>query len=260
MNVVTLTTSLGCRDPHLGALKAYLISSIRSLQIIDISNDLPPYAIDEAAYVLSVAAPDFPAGTVHLIGIDSIAGQSMPVLIKSGEHIYIGLDNGLISKAVGDNPVDYCLALPFEQKDMISPLRKILAPVVVSVCRGVDPFSLGVPTEDYQHDHFQLPVISDTVIKGIVTYLDTFGNAITNISQADLNLISRYEIKRISTHYKQFTNQLVTGYWDVPAGDIAAFVNTGGWLEIAINKGSAEKLLGIKLGQMVTLSFAPLPG
>ena len=68
--IITFTTDFGVKDGYVGALKGTILSTVSNIRLIDISNDIAPHDIMEAAYVLGRNAPLFPPDTIHLVVVD----------------------------------------------------------------------------------------------------------------------------------------------------------------------------------------------
>ena len=64
--VITLLTDFGSSDHYAAAMKGVMIGICPGVRLIDISHEITPFAIPEAAYTLSQASSCFPAGTIHL--------------------------------------------------------------------------------------------------------------------------------------------------------------------------------------------------
>ena len=91
-------------------------------------------------------------------------------------------------------------------------------------------------------------------IQGNVLYADDFGNVVTNITKAEFehhtagNPFSimlrreRYHIKKIGRSYTSSA-----------PGETVALFNSSGFLEIAIPGGSAHALLGLNVGDKITV-------
>ena len=79
MAIITLTTDFGIKDHFAGAVKGALLSEISDAKVVDISHDISPFSILEAAYVIQNAFSSFPVGSIHIIGVDSeISEENMP--------------------------------------------------------------------------------------------------------------------------------------------------------------------------------------
>ncbi|MEC9208792.1 MAG: SAM-dependent chlorinase/fluorinase, partial [Bacteroidota bacterium] len=91
MGIITLTTDLGTRDSYLASVKGAIYSQLEDVKIVDISNHIEPFNIQQAAYVLRNCFKDFAVGTVHIISVDdelSITNEHLAV--KADGHYFVG--------------------------------------------------------------------------------------------------------------------------------------------------------------------------
>src|SRR5690606_3426198 len=87
------------------ALKGSILSLKPNLNIIDITHNISPFNIQQAAFVLKNAFPYFPKGTVHLIGINSVFDEQVKYLaVEYKEHFFIGSDNGVFALMFDEKP------------------------------------------------------------------------------------------------------------------------------------------------------------
>ena len=70
MAIITITTDLGVKDSYLASVKGSIYNQINDVTIVDISNTIQPFNIQEAAYTLRNCFKDFPLGSVHIISVD----------------------------------------------------------------------------------------------------------------------------------------------------------------------------------------------
>ena len=52
MAIITLTTDLGTTDSYLASVKGAIYSQLEDVEIVDISNHIEPFNIQQAAYIL----------------------------------------------------------------------------------------------------------------------------------------------------------------------------------------------------------------
>jgi S-adenosylmethionine hydrolase len=82
-------------------------------------------------------------------------------------------------------------------------------------------------------------------IEGCIQYIDHFGNLITNIPAIDV---------QGKTWSVAVGDQVILSsqtYSDLPLGDIVALIGSHGWVEIAVNGGSARSQLQLDWGDRV---------
>ena len=111
MAIITLTTDLGMKDHYVSAIKGTILSRIPQATIIDISHQIPTYNIQDAAYIIKNAYPNFPKSSIHIIGIKAEqTNQSSHVIVRSDGHFFIGADNGIFSFL--ESPIEKIIELP----------------------------------------------------------------------------------------------------------------------------------------------------
>ena len=105
MAIITLTTDLGDKDIYLAALKGSIYKLLPSVNIVDITNCVSAFNIQQAAFILKNSFHYFPDDTVHLIGIDTVySGQTKYLAIRYKNHYFVGADNGIFSLMFNDEP------------------------------------------------------------------------------------------------------------------------------------------------------------
>ena len=107
-----------------------------------------------------------------------------------------------------------------------------------------------------------VPLVESNLIRGMIIYIDSYGNAITNIT---IDLFKQIGNGRDFTimlpRSKYNISELSRNYADVPEGEPLALFSSSGNLQIAINKGvesmggGANKLLGLKLNDIIQVEF-----
>ncbi|RLB13057.1 MAG: hypothetical protein DRG39_00215, partial [Deltaproteobacteria bacterium] len=96
MKIITLTTDFGTKDPYVGIMKGVILSINPDVHIVDITHEIEPANILEAAYILKEAYRFFPKGTIHVGVVDpGVGGDRRPIAIKTGGSFFVGPDNGL---------------------------------------------------------------------------------------------------------------------------------------------------------------------
>ncbi len=251
MAIITLTTDLGLKDHYVGAIKGAILSQIPDASIIDISHQVPIYNIQDASYIIKNAYPNFPKGSIHIIGIKAEqTKQSSHVIVFSDGHYFIGADNGIFSFL--DTAIDKIIELPATISTF--PTRDVFALVASEMASGKKIEEFGKEKENLlERMPFRATTMSD-MIRGTVEYIDSYGNVMCNITQSLFNQIgkgrefkiefARYEILKISKTYN-----------DVPEGEILALFNAADQLEISMNSDRANSMLNLKLNDSITIRF-----
>ncbi len=255
MAIVTLTTDWGQRDYFAGAVKGRLLSALPELAVVDITHLVEPHNIAQAAFVLRNAFREFPAGTVHIVSVNSTASTKNPhVAVLLEGHYFIGADNGLLSLISDKKPEKIIeIDIPQDSGYFVFPGRDLFVKAAVHLAKGHAVEELGFTTAQLKEtalwqasiDHDQLT--GNDCISGKVIYVDNYGNCVTNIPQKEFNALRKnrsFYIHMPSDSFRQYS--LYEAYDDVDEGKLLALMSTTGYLQIAINQGRANRLLGLE--------------
>ncbi|MES2619936.1 MAG: SAM-dependent chlorinase/fluorinase [Bacteroidota bacterium] len=252
MALVTITSDLGTRDFYLAALKGALLTHCGTVQLIDVSHAVKPFDIKEAAFLIRNAYHYFPKGTIHLVHVN--AGNENPRLLVTevNGHYFITFDNGIISLAFDKMP-DAVYQVNDELLEKASLLHEdAIAKVIELLLKDYRPSDFGHLVTDTVSYRLLQPISSKGSIKGTVIYIDHFGNAVVNITSKLFDEFigdSRFTVfANVGT-----TKTISNSYSDTEEGDMVCIFNSEGYLEVAINKGKAELLLGLKTDSSVLI-------
>lgn len=256
MPIITLTTDWKQNDYYVGALKGKLISNCPGATIIDISHQIQTFNILQASFVLKNSYKQFPEGSIHIVGVNSDTKNNRQLLVLADNHYFIGADNGLFSLVFDKKPERIILI-----DDNIGPYTtfnalSLFSSIAVHVANGKPVESLGTLIAGYKQHVPIRPAIDSSVINGSVIYIDSYANAITNISRELFQRVGKerpFEIYVQSNYYK--INQLSKSYTDVPVGELLAIFNSVGLLEVAIHNGNASELLNLGINSSIRVKF-----
>ncbi|GAA4515847.1 MULTISPECIES: S-adenosyl-l-methionine hydroxide adenosyltransferase family protein [Sphingobacterium] len=258
MSVITLTTDLGYRDFYQAALKGSIISLLPDVRLVDITHEIPSFNIQHAAFVLQNAYHYFPKNTVHLIGIDTVFQEgNRYIAMKYDGHYFVGADNGIFSIILGENKPEDLVEIELMQdlRFLHFPLADILVKAACHIASGKDIKELGPAIESPVQKVTLLPIIEGNIIKGHVSYIDSFGNVISNISKELFNQVQRG--RNFILHFKrnETINKMSWHYNEVAEGEKLCLFGISNYLEIAINKGNASSLLGLYPDETIMVEF-----
>lgn len=258
MGVITLTTDLGHRDFYQAALKGSIISQLPDVRIVDITHEIPAYDMQRAALILRNAFRFFPVGTVHLIGIDTVFQEnSRYIMMKYDEHYFVGADNGIFSIILGEDQHQELFEIDIMQdlRYLHFPLADILAKAACHIAKGKAMAAIGQAIESPLKKVLIQPLVGPNSIKGHVSYIDGFGNIISNISKDLFDEVQRGRPFQLHFKRNETIDKLNWHYNEVPEGEKLCLFGISNFLEIAINKGHASRLLGLKQDETVMVEF-----
>ena len=278
MTIIALLTDFGVADGYVAAMKGTILASCPDAQLLDITHEIRPQAIDQGAYVLGTVHPYLPAGTISLAVVDPGVGSDragLAVQVPGG--ILVGPDNGLFSdvleQALGDSrgnalgaravarppagaraPVPpscsaVVLSNPSYWRDRVSATfhgRDIFAPVAAHLARGASLSDLGSPVHDLVWLGGSVHQEADGRLIGRIRHIDRFGNLITSIPLSALpGCAWRIRIATLTI------DGLSRTYADGQPGRPLALGGSAGQLEVAVRDGHAASQLGLGLGTEV---------
>jgi len=252
--IITLTTDFGLLDGYVGTMKGVLLSLCPDAELVDISHEIRPQAVQQAAYVLSTAVPYFPPGTVHLVVVDPTVGsERRPLVIETGRAFYVAPDNGVLSLVLHHDPARQAIHLTSGRHRLaqVAPTfhgRDIFAPAAAHLACGTSPGVMGDPiplSELVTLPGMEPELRSDGSWRGEILHIDHFGNLITNFRLPDPN----FRIT-VTAGGKQIEKRGRT-FADVEPGDLITYVGSSGYLEIAVREGNAARTLGLEVGDPI---------
>jgi hypothetical protein len=254
MAIITLTTDFGLADGYVGIIKGVILGIARDVELVDLSHDIPPQDVREAAYVLDGSAPYFPDGAIHLAVVDpGVGGARRALVVNTDRASYVGPDNGLFTRPLAEPGAQaWELDRPefwLRQVSRTFHGRDIFAPVAAHLANGVPPVRMGRPITDPVLLALVAPARApDGTISGQVVHVDRFGNLITDVPAAWI--AGEGWQCRIAG---ETINGISRTYTAVPPGVLLMLIGSRGTLEIAERAGSAARRLGVKAGQQVFL-------
>ncbi len=260
MAIITLTTDLGDKDIYQAALKGSILKLLPGVNIVDITNSVAAYNIQQAAFILKNSFYYFPDATVHLIGIDTLFNADTKYLaLKYKNHYFVGADNGIFSLMFDKEPDEIVeINIMQDLKFLHFPLADIFVKAACHLAQGGALTEIGLPLATIEMKMNLQPVVEKNLIKGAVIYIDSFQNVITNITKDFFNTIQQGRRFTLSFKRNETINHLSWHYNEVPEGEKLCLFGISDHLEIAINKGNASGLLGLNLGDSVIIDFDPL--
>ncbi len=275
MAIITLTTDFGWKDPYVGAVKGAIYKELESTTIVDISHDVSPFHIAEAAYIIQNAYASFPDGTIHIIGVDAEhTAENKHVAILLNGHYFICADNGVLCLIMSKLKAEKIVEINIH--DRISSNFTTLDVFVKTAChiaRGGTLEVIGKPIKSLRSITGIHPNVPDNgnYINGQVIYIDNYGNSVTNISKELFHQVGRgrpFELaarserhRHIYDRYSDIVNyDMSPDRRDVDGKGLVIF-NTSGLIEIAtyrsnpLTVGSASTLFGLQIDAPVIINF-----
>lgn len=271
--IIALLTDFGTDDHYVGVMKGVMHRICSDALMIDITHEVKRQSVRSGAIVLANSYRFFEKGTVFLIVVDPGVGSSRkPVVARAGDYWFVAPDNGVLTyvlEEIGDYEM---VELANEQYQLPNSStfhgRDIFAPAAAYVARGdVELRAFGDPVTSPVW--LQKPVLNQegNRITGEVVHVDHFGNVLTSIGPAEwvdtdtlrISLPADDVVLPAGEAAVKIAGQTLEGiiraYHEVGQGEILVHPDSSGYLEIAVNHGSAADMLGVEEGAQVTLHY-----
>ena len=272
--VITLTTDFGLDDPFVGIMKGVILNIVPDAQIIDITHNIEPQNITQAALILNATYPWFPRKTVHVVVVDPGVGSVLkakgktkktagPIIrramvVQSKFQTFIGPDNGVLTLGIQpDSRVYEITNKKYFLKNVSNTFhgRDVFAPCAGWIANGIAHSKMGPRVLKPVHLDFPQPLLKGASLHGEIIHIDHFGNLTTNIS-AELIHETFLSSATINVQIgKHCIEGLVTGYYQMKGGQPGAIINSWNQLEIFYREDNARKKLKARVGQSVILKI-----
>ena len=258
-SIITLLSDFGTRDPYVASVKGVILGINPRVVLVDITHEIDPHHVEQGAFVLANAFSCFPPKTIHVVVVDPGVGSlRKTILLVTKDYFFLGPDNGLLTLAArrGDVKQAYELVRPEFFRSTISHTfhgRDILAPVAGHLSRGMRPEAVGPELERWVELDVGRPTIQGTTLIGKIVHVDVYGNLISNIPEEKLrSFVGNSSFLILVRNLK--IRGMKQGYWEAKGGQPLALIGGGGYLEISVREGNAEKMLKVKEGDTVKIS------
>jgi S-adenosylmethionine hydrolase len=259
---VVYQTDFGLADGAVSAMKGVAHGVDARLVLADLTHEIPPFDIWQAAYRLHQTAPYWPAGTVFVSVVDPGVGTERAAIVARDRdgRLYVTPDNGTLTLLLADGAITGARVLdtakvrrPGSEGSHTFHGRDVFSFVAAQLAAGAQSFEQvgdGRPVADLVKLPVPEAVLMRTgggfVAKGFVPVLDVqYGNVWTNLPVAALEgaglTIGRTLSVRITNGRDTVfagTMPFVRTFGDVAQGQPLAYGNSLGSLAFALNLGS----------------------
>lgn len=259
MAFIALLTDFGTENWFASELKAVIYGIAPESTVIDISHQIKPGDIRTAAFTLLACFKSFPLRTIFCTVVDPDTGSNCkPVIFKSVNFFFTGPDNGVLSWICNKENIEAVYKLNSDNKYIKTPPcptfygRDLIAPAAAHLSNGISPEMIGSRVTGYNRLPFPDISINKNMISGQIIFIDSFGNAITNINS---DLIDTKEQKELIVNVPGKISDLPvkTYYKEVPQNSGLAYKGSAGFVEIGVNKGSAAQNFNLTIGNFVEI-------
>ena len=261
--LITLTTDFGTRDGYAASMKGVILGIAPEAVVVDITHEIAPGDVRAGAFILMTTSRDFPPGTIHVAVVDPGVGTARKALaVRTARSTFLGPDNGLLSwalRAEGRYEAESIENPRFMRPSVSATFhgRDIFAPAAAHLALGA-PFQALGPVVAPREAPWITPTPRGEDLEGEVIHVDRFGNAVTNLALADL--LARAPLSGWSFEAGGVAlGGLVATYGAAEPGVPLVLTGSAGLIEVAVSRGSAAEILGLRPGSPVFARRAARP-
>jgi S-adenosylmethionine hydrolase len=255
--MITLTTDFGLVDPYVAEMKGVILTINPKATLIDVSHGIEKFNVRMAAFVLASAVPYFPKGTVHLAVVDPGVGtERRGIVVQTKRGIFVGPDNGVLMLAAQSQGVEHIFEL--SNQNLMLPNtsrtfhgRDIFAPAAAYLDSGVKPKEFGQEIKNPVLPDFAAVKQSGDSLTGEVLHIDSFGNIISNIKEKNMPKTTFVSVKLAQASLKA---KFVKAYGETEPQEPVVLVGSHGFVELALNQGSAAETFHAKVGDKIVVT------
>lgn len=235
MRPVVLFTDFGFDGPYVGQLRLAVHRIAPDVPVFDLMHDAPVYSPAAAGWMLAALTERLPDDAVICAVIDPGVGTNRnPVIVQVGQRLFVGPDNGLLDGVAADQPTARWWRLDWNPTPMSASFhgRDLFAPAAARLAVGDWP----------DHSPCSPAACGGAPNRAQVIYADAFGNAWTGLRQLEPGL---------ALVAGQCRFEPANTFGERPVGHCLWYVNSNGFVELAVNQGSAMETAGLTLGAPV---------
>jgi S-adenosylmethionine hydrolase len=260
LSLISLMTDFGMKDGNVGVMKGVIWGIAPEVRLADLSHEIGPQNIREAAFVLDRHVFYFPENTVHVVVVDPGVGtKRRPIAAQIGPQRFVGPDNGVFTpvyeraeregwpiKIVHTDKSQYWLLT-------ISNVfhgRDIFSPVAAHWAAGVPLEDLGTPIDDPVRFELPRPQRTGTGLSGEVMHIDHFGNVASNMHRDDLAELGEVDV----TLNGVTIEGLVSTFGERPSGDLIALYSSTDYLIVSVVNGNGAERVKAQVGDKIEVT------
>jgi len=237
---IVLFTDFGAQDLYVGQVKAVLAARAPRARVIDALHDAPAFDIAASAHLLAALAQQYPRGSVFCAVVDpGVGGAREAIVLRADGRTFVGPDNGLLSVLWARARRRSCRRIVWRPANLSASFhgRDLFAPVAAALATGRLPRGWARPSRAPR-------VLFGADDRGAVIYIDHYGNAMTGLRAQAHSHRARL---RVGRHRLAFARVFEAA----PRSGVFWTVNSLGMVEIAAQRASAARRLGLRIGRRV---------
>jgi S-adenosylmethionine hydrolase len=284
---VVFLTDFGYRDEFAGVCRVVIDRLSPGTRVIDLSHGIAPGDVRRGALALAAAVDPGPP-SVFLAVVDPGVGTARrAVALSAGDHFFVGPDNGLLwlaAERAGGVAAAFEISNSPARLEPVSRTfhgRDIFSPVAARLAAGDPLTDLGDRIEPESLARLELPVaeVTEKLIIATVLAGDRYGNLTLNLGPEQIEESFLAEGMDVTLGVERQPEPQADGpapdrapgppaapvpqqvrfaaaFGEVESGDALLFPDSSRSLALAVNRGDASALFGLRPDDRIRLSPA----
>ena len=263
---IVFLSDYGLEDEFVGICHAVMARISPDSAVIDLTHSVPPQDVLRGALVLGRSIRYLPTDAVILAVVDPGVGTARrPVAVETsrGGQLLVGPDNGLLSVAWAERGGVARAVVISSPKVVLEPVsatfhgRDVFAPAAAHLAAGLPLSELGLEVDPASLASVQPPGpgVEEGRIDAEVLSVDRFGNVqlsarLRHLEEAGLAGATRLDV--VARGGRTSVRRAAT-FGEVTEGEFGLIVDSGGWVALVLNRGSAAEALGLAPGDSLAI-------
>jgi S-adenosylmethionine hydrolase len=262
---ISFLSDFGHADEFVGVVRGVIHRIAGDLEVIDVTHGVARGNIRAGAVALTRAIQYLPNGVVLAVVDPGVGGPRRAIAAETPWGHFVGPDNGLLAPAVaivgGASRIVALEAAEFRLPSQGATFdgRDVFAPAAAVLATGEAGMAdLGPDIPPASLTPLLLPLVEqiDSSVAGEVWWVDGFGNAQTNVSPEDLEMIGLAPGSPARVRVGQVDHEVV---WAATYGEgdhPIIHVDSSGMMAVAVPGGRADEAL--RLSEGTAIVFGPI--
>jgi S-adenosyl-L-methionine hydrolase (adenosine-forming) len=262
---ILFLTDYGLEDEYVGVCHAVLARMAPDAPVIDVTHGIPPRDVLAGALALAAAALHAPHEAVYLAVVDPGVGTDRrAVALQAGGALLVGPDNGVLGLAAGAlGGVTHGVAIEAERvaRGPVSATfhgRDVFAPAAALLASGASLGDLGpeIDPSTLVSVEPEEPLVGPGRLGTSVLGVDRFGNLRLAARPEHLGAVGLGDDLVLLSGADPVPLRRVRTFEDLGEEEIGLLEDSGGWLAVVRNGGSAARSLELGPHSPVILAAA----
>jgi S-adenosylmethionine hydrolase len=248
---ISFLSDYGSADEFAGVVHGVILRIAPDARIVDVTHHVPRGDVRAGALALLRAVQYLPSGVALAVVDPGVGGPRRAVAVETEWGTFVGPDNGLLAPAVAMiggarravSLEDPRFRLPrdgvtFDGRDVFAPAAAVLA----SGQASLDDLGPAIPAASLVPMLLPMAEVGEEEVRGVVWWVDGFGNAETNVAPDDLLAAGLCPGGPVAVEVGGVCHQMVwaESYGD-PHPEGVVHVDSYGMVAVAVPGGRADR-------------------